>query len=136
MAFIHNANPNFLREKGVGPNFTDWLAPDEHTDKTLLATAYWALIANMMSEMAHAVGNEDAAKRYRQAVGIYRATGRSKVTLITFLLGLAGVLIRIPLYPFWHIYLYLAEHVPYLLIPFVTKRALKAGALPRYDRFD
>src|SRR5882757_7400592 len=64
MAFIHNANPDFLREKGVGPNFADWLAPDEHTDKTLLATAYWALIANMMSEMAHAVGNEQAAKHY------------------------------------------------------------------------
>ena len=59
MAFIRDANPNFLREKGVGPNFADWLAPDEHTDKTLLATAYWALIANMMSEMGHAMGRDD-----------------------------------------------------------------------------
>src|SRR6185312_12007868 len=64
MKFIQDANPNFLREKGVGPNFADWLAPDQNTDKTLLATAYWALITNMMSEMAHAIGKEDAAKRY------------------------------------------------------------------------
>jgi alpha-L-rhamnosidase len=64
MDFIANANPNFLRKKGVGPNFADWLAPDEHTPKDLLATAYWALIANMMSDMAHAIGKEEDAKRY------------------------------------------------------------------------
>jgi len=58
MGLIQSRNPNFLRKKGVGPNFADWLAPDEHTNKDLLATAYWALIANMMSEMAKAIGNE------------------------------------------------------------------------------
>jgi len=73
MAFIQDANPNFLREKGVGPNFADWLAPDEHTDKTLLATAYWSLIANMMSEMAHAIGKEDDARRYADLVGSIRS---------------------------------------------------------------
>src|SRR5215469_10770898 len=64
MNFIRDANPDYLRKKGVGPNFADWLAPDEHTNKDLLATAYWALIANMMSEMAHATGKEAEAKRY------------------------------------------------------------------------
>ena len=64
MAFIAKANPDFLRKKGVGPNFADWLAPDEHTSKDLLATAYWALIANMMSDMAHATGREEDAKKY------------------------------------------------------------------------
>ena len=64
MDFIAKANPDFLRKKGVGPNFADWLAPDEHTSKDLLATAYWALIANMMSDMAHAIGKEDDAKKY------------------------------------------------------------------------
>ncbi len=73
MKFLQDANPNFIREKGVGPNFADWLAPDEHTDKTLLATAYWALVANMMSEMAHAVGKEDDAQRYADVVGSIRA---------------------------------------------------------------
>jgi len=64
MDFIQSHNPDFLRKKGVGPNFADWLAPDEHTDKDLLATAYWALIAHMMSQMAHAAGKDADAKRY------------------------------------------------------------------------
>jgi alpha-L-rhamnosidase len=68
MTFIQNGNPDFLRKQGVGPNFADWLAPDENTDKDLLATAYWALIANMMSEMAHAIGQEDDATRYASLV--------------------------------------------------------------------
>jgi alpha-L-rhamnosidase len=68
MDFIQSRNPDFLRRKGVGPNFADWLAPDEHTNKDLLATAYWALIANMMSQMAHAMGNEADAKKYEAVV--------------------------------------------------------------------
>src|SRR5256885_6619546 len=73
MEFILSGNPDFLRKKGVGPNFADWLAPDEHTDKDLLATAYWALLATMMSEMAHAVGKEADAKRYTELVDHIRA---------------------------------------------------------------
>ncbi len=68
MSFIQSRNPNFLRTKGVGPNFADWLAPDENTNKDLLATAYWALIANMMSQMAHAIGRDADAKRYDDLV--------------------------------------------------------------------
>ncbi|MGA2100215.1 MAG: family 78 glycoside hydrolase catalytic domain [Candidatus Sulfotelmatobacter sp.] len=68
MEFILSRNPDFLRTKGVGPNFADWLAPDEHTNKDLLATAYWALIAHMMSQMAHAAGKDADAKRYEELV--------------------------------------------------------------------
>ena len=64
MEFIQSRNPDFLRKNGVGPNFADWLAPDENTNKDLLATAYWALVANMMSQMAHAIGKQADAKRY------------------------------------------------------------------------
>ncbi len=71
--FIQSRNPDFLRKNGVGPNFADWLAPDENTNKDLLATAYWALIANMMSEMAHAVGKDAEAKRYEEIVQNIRA---------------------------------------------------------------
>jgi alpha-L-rhamnosidase len=73
MEFIESRNPNFLRRKGVGPNFADWLAPDQNTNKDLLATAYWALIANMMSQMAHAVGKEADATRYDRLVQNIRA---------------------------------------------------------------
>jgi alpha-L-rhamnosidase len=64
MGFIATANPDFLRKKGVGPNFADWLAPDERTPKDLVDTAYWALIADMMSQMARAAGKNAEAKQY------------------------------------------------------------------------
>jgi len=73
MEFIQTRNPDFIRKKGVGPNYADWLAPDEHTDKDLLATAYWALIAHMMSQMAHAAGKDADAKRYDDLVQNIRA---------------------------------------------------------------
>ena len=73
MDFIQSRNPDFLRKNGVGPNYADWLAPDEHTNKDLLATAYWALIGNQMSQMAHAVGKEAEAKRYDDVVQNIRA---------------------------------------------------------------
>ncbi len=73
MEFIQSRNPDFLRRNGLGPNYADWLAPDENTNKDLLATAYWALIANMMSQMAHAVGKESDAKRYDDLVQNIRA---------------------------------------------------------------
>ncbi len=73
MEFIQSRNPDFLRKNGVGPNFADWLAPDPNTNKDLLATAYWALIAQMMSQMAHAVGKDADAKRYDEVVQNIRA---------------------------------------------------------------
>jgi alpha-L-rhamnosidase len=66
MAFIAKANPDYIRKNGVGPNFADWLAPDPGTPKDLISTAYWALIANQMVEMAQATGKAADAKRYSQ----------------------------------------------------------------------
>ncbi len=72
MEFIQSRNPDFIRRNGVGPNFADWLAPDEHTNKDLLATAYWALIAHMMSQMAHVIGKETESKSYDDIVANIR----------------------------------------------------------------
>ena len=72
MNYIAHANPDFLRKNAVGPNYADWLAPDERTPKDLLATAYWALIAGMMADMAHATGNQDAVQRYATLIGNIR----------------------------------------------------------------
>src|SRR5947209_18212050 len=73
MEFIQSRNPDFIRKNGVGPNFADWLAPDPNTNKDLLATAYWALIAEQMSQMAHAIGKDADAKRYDNVVQNIRA---------------------------------------------------------------
>ena len=64
MDYIAKANPNFLRTKAVGPNYADWLAPDDRTPKDLLATSYWALIAGMMVDMARAIDDKEAVERY------------------------------------------------------------------------
>ncbi|MFZ1158895.1 MAG: glycoside hydrolase family 78 protein [Candidatus Sulfotelmatobacter sp.] len=73
MDFIQTRNPDFLRTKALGPDYADWLAPDGNTNKALLATAYWSLIANMMSQMAHALGKDADAKRYDDVVQSIRA---------------------------------------------------------------
>lgn len=73
LAFIQSRNPDYLRKNGVGPNFADWLAPDENTNKELLATAYWALIANMMSQMGRAIGRQADAEHYDDVVAKIRA---------------------------------------------------------------
>ncbi len=73
MEFIQSRNPDYIRKNGVGPNFADWLAPDPNTDKDLLATAYWALIGNMMSQMAHALGKDADAKQYDELVANIRS---------------------------------------------------------------
>ncbi|HEY3973863.1 MAG TPA: family 78 glycoside hydrolase catalytic domain [Candidatus Sulfotelmatobacter sp.] len=64
MEFIQSSNSDFLRKNGDGPDYADWLAPDDRTNKDLLATAYWALIAKMMSQMAHGLGKDADARRY------------------------------------------------------------------------
>jgi len=68
LEFIQSRNSDFIRKNGVGPNFADWLAPDPNTNKDLLASAYWALIADQMSQMAHAIGREPDSKRYQEVV--------------------------------------------------------------------
>ena len=66
MSFIQKANPDFLRKNEVGPNFADWLAPDPNTPTDLVDTAYWALVAKMMSEMAQATGKQADAAKYTE----------------------------------------------------------------------
>jgi len=65
MASILQHNPNYLRQQNLGLNYGDWLAPDPHTPKDLIATAYWALIAREMAEMAEALHRPDDVRKYR-----------------------------------------------------------------------
>ncbi|ADV81830.1 alpha-L-rhamnosidase [Terriglobus saanensis SP1PR4] len=66
MDFILKSNPNHLRQQALGNNYADWLAPDQNTPKDLIGTAYWALIAHEMAEMATALHRTDDAKKYQQ----------------------------------------------------------------------
>jgi alpha-L-rhamnosidase len=73
MKYIEEGNPDYLRRKRVGPNFADWLAPDQRTPRDLVATAYWVLIADMMSQMARAVDRESDAQLYAETYEKIRA---------------------------------------------------------------
>ena len=64
MRFIETTNPDGVRQKELGPNYADWLAPDPNTPRDLVATAYWALIAQQMEAMAKVTGRVDEGERY------------------------------------------------------------------------
>ena len=73
MQFVEGGNPDFVRRKRVGPNFADWLAVNSQTPKDLIATAYWALMARMMADMAVAMNYDSAAREYTGKVEKLRA---------------------------------------------------------------
>ncbi|MFC1537773.1 family 78 glycoside hydrolase catalytic domain, partial [Gemmatimonadota bacterium] len=64
MDFILEANPDFIRKNKLGSNYGDWLSIGADTPKELLATAYWALDAKLMSRMAKVLGYEEDSRKY------------------------------------------------------------------------
>jgi alpha-L-rhamnosidase len=66
MDFILTNNPDHVRRNALGNNYADWLAPDQNTPKTLIATAYWALVAREMVEMATVLHRTADAEKYQQ----------------------------------------------------------------------
>ncbi|HEX6772948.1 MAG TPA: family 78 glycoside hydrolase catalytic domain [Acidobacteriaceae bacterium] len=64
MDFIERANPDHLRRNQLGANYADWLAPDPNTPRDLIATAYWAIVAQQMQQMATALHRTDDAEKY------------------------------------------------------------------------
>jgi alpha-L-rhamnosidase len=64
--FILTNNPDYVRRNALGNNYADWLAPDQHTPKTLIDTAYWALVTREMTEMATALHRPADAEKYQQ----------------------------------------------------------------------
>ncbi|MGA8938630.1 MAG: family 78 glycoside hydrolase catalytic domain [Acidobacteriaceae bacterium] len=66
MDFVLKNNPDYVRKNAVGNNYADWLAPDPHTPKELIDTAYWALVARDMEEMATALHRPADAAKYRE----------------------------------------------------------------------
>ncbi|MBP7705070.1 MAG: family 78 glycoside hydrolase catalytic domain [Caulobacter sp.] len=69
---IADANPDFIWRNKRGIDYGDWLHPeavnrnDETTPKALIGTAFWALDADYMTQMAEASGRREAADKYRE----------------------------------------------------------------------
>lgn len=66
LATIQAANPDYLWKKNYGIPFADWLSPEGVTPVDLIATAYWAYDATLMSQMAHAVGKTEDERKYSE----------------------------------------------------------------------
>jgi alpha-L-rhamnosidase len=71
IAYVAGKNPDHLWKKSRGADYADWLAVDARfpgdatTPKDLIGTAYWAADAQMMADMAAAIGKNADAARYR-----------------------------------------------------------------------
>ena len=78
MKYIHSENPGLIREKRRNNDFGDWVPADSTTPKDLIATAYWAYDADLMSQMAHATGKETDAKRYSELFSRIREAFQKK----------------------------------------------------------
>jgi len=67
LAYIDSANPDHLWMKRRNNDFGDWVAVnDTPTDKGVIATAYFAQDARMLSEMARAINKNADADKYEQ----------------------------------------------------------------------
>lgn len=78
MALILEQNPNHIWSKSRGADYGDWLSVDAvnpgdpTTPKDLVATAYWARSAQLMTDMAEAAGLTAEAIQYRNLFSAIR----------------------------------------------------------------
>jgi len=58
MTHIGGANPDFIRTQNVYNNYGDWLSVGPASDRTMVATAYWVLVADLMAKIATVLGKD------------------------------------------------------------------------------
>ena len=63
---IRRNNPNLLWDKAQGASFGDWLSIAADTDKSVLATAFFAYSTDLVSQSAAALGKEADTRTYAQ----------------------------------------------------------------------
>jgi alpha-L-rhamnosidase len=66
MAYLQRHNPDLRWTEQRGNDYGDWLSVGAHTPREVLATAYWAYDAQLMAEMADALGRPERAAHYRR----------------------------------------------------------------------
>ena len=71
--YLTSANPNGLWLNRRGNDFGDWLSIDADTPKDVLATAYYAYDAQLMAQMARALGRAPEAAHYDMLFGRIKA---------------------------------------------------------------
>ncbi|SFV29008.1 alpha-L-rhamnosidase [Devosia crocina] len=66
MDHIGRPNPDFIRRNAVYNNYGDWLSVGPTSDRTLVATAYWYRVADLMARLAEVLGRTTDSARYAQ----------------------------------------------------------------------
>ncbi|MGV3573721.1 MAG: family 78 glycoside hydrolase catalytic domain [Devosia sp.] len=66
MEHIGSPNPDFIRRNAVYNNYGDWLSVGPASDRTLVATAYWHRVAELMARIAETLGRTTDSARYGQ----------------------------------------------------------------------
>ncbi|MBW3621795.1 MAG: family 78 glycoside hydrolase catalytic domain [Armatimonadetes bacterium] len=81
MNYIHSANQDLIWRNRRNNDFGDWVPAGSNTPKDVIATAYFAWDAHLMSEMAEAIGRKADAEKYAKlADGIKKAFNKEFVT--------------------------------------------------------
>ena len=73
MEYIHEVNPNYLRQNRTNNNVADWLNDDAYCAWDLFATAYWAIAAGLMARMARVIGRDADADKYERLLANIKA---------------------------------------------------------------
>ena len=88
MDYVLRDNPDLIRKNGRGSDYGDWLSIGADTPKEILATAYWAHDARLMSAMAAATGRTGDQRRYGELFeGIRAAFQKAYVSPDGHILG-------------------------------------------------
>ncbi|QYO78897.1 alpha-L-rhamnosidase [Devosia salina] len=61
---IADANPDHLRVNAVYNNYGDWLSVGPASDRTMVATAYWVHVADLMAKLSAVVARSELARYY------------------------------------------------------------------------
>ena len=69
LTYVRQGNPDFTWENHRNNDFGDWVPANSTTPKDLLATAFWAYDAELMSQMAEALGKHSEAAEYKDLYG-------------------------------------------------------------------
>lgn len=73
MAHIANANPGHLRVNAVYNNYGDWLSVGPASDRTMVGTAYWVFVADLMAKIATVLEEGEDATLYADQATDVRA---------------------------------------------------------------
>jgi alpha-L-rhamnosidase len=78
MDYIERNNPGLVRAAALNRNYGDWLNVGAATPKEMIATAYWAHLADLMSRMAAIVGIKEDESRFAALFAALKASFRRR----------------------------------------------------------